>query len=193
MKSFLVYKFTCASYIKETCCLYKTTIEEHIKKDNKSHTFKHLHSTTTCFDSYISFSFKIIDKAHSKFDLKIKEALHIIWKKPNLNAQQNHLSLTLSLQLPSPLFCFCLFVCLFFLHFSFIYYLTLITGIFYCLHYTWLLLNIITTHLVSHLSFSCIIFSISALIIDIFYCLDCISLLLHLVITHLVINFIITI
>ena len=37
----------------------------------------------------IILSFKIIDKANSKFDLKIKEALHINWKKPNLNAQQN--------------------------------------------------------------------------------------------------------
>ena len=35
--------------------------------------------------------------ANSKFDLKIKEALHINWRKPNLNAQQNHLALTLSL------------------------------------------------------------------------------------------------
>ena len=65
--------------------------------DNKSHIFKHLHSTTTCFDSYNSLCFKIIDKANSKFDLKIKEALHINWRKPNLNAQQNHLALTLSL------------------------------------------------------------------------------------------------
>ena len=63
----------------------------------KSPIFKHLHSTTTCFDSYNSLSFKIIDKANSKFDLKIKEALHINWIKPNLNAQQNHLALTLSL------------------------------------------------------------------------------------------------
>ena len=60
-------------------------IEEHIKKD-KSHIFKHLHSTATCFDSYNSLCFKIIDKANSKFDLKIKEALHINWRKPNLNA-----------------------------------------------------------------------------------------------------------
>ena len=43
------------------------------------------------------FYFKIIDKANSKFDLKIKEALHNKWKKPNLNAQQNHLDLSLSL------------------------------------------------------------------------------------------------
>ena len=55
LKSFLVYKFTCAScsssYFSETCCHFKTRIEEHIKKDNKSHIFKHLHSTETCFDS----------------------------------------------------------------------------------------------------------------------------------------------
>ena len=71
--------------------------KKHIKKDNKSHIFKHLHSTATCFDSYNSLCFKIIDKANSKFDLKIKEALHINWRKTNLNAQQNHLALTLSL------------------------------------------------------------------------------------------------
>ena len=90
MKSFLVYKFTCArcsfSYIGETCHHFKTRIEEHIKKDNKSHIFKHLHSTAICFDSYNSHCFTIIDKANPKFDLKIKEPLHINWKKPNLNA-----------------------------------------------------------------------------------------------------------
>ena len=39
LKSFLVYKFTCAScssrYIGETCRHFKTRIEEHIKKDYK--------------------------------------------------------------------------------------------------------------------------------------------------------------
>ena len=64
---------------------------------NKSYIFKHLHSTATCLDSYNLLCFKIIDKANSKFDLKIKEALHINWRKPNLNAQKNHLALTLSL------------------------------------------------------------------------------------------------
>ena len=41
LKSFLVYKFTCAScsssYIDENCGHFKTRIKEHIKKDNKSH------------------------------------------------------------------------------------------------------------------------------------------------------------
>ena len=74
LKSFLVYKFTCAcfspSYIGETCRHFKTRIEEHAKKDNKSHIFKHLHSIPACFDSYNSLSFKLIDKANSnpKFD-----------------------------------------------------------------------------------------------------------------------------
>ena len=101
LKSFLVYKFTCAScsssYSDEICRHFKTRIVEHIKSDNKSHIFKHLHSTTTCCDSYNSLCFKIVDKANSKADLKIKETLHVNWRKPNLNAQQNHLALTLSL------------------------------------------------------------------------------------------------
>ena len=78
LKSFLVYKFTCAScgssYIGKTFHHFKTKIVEHIKKDNKSHIFKHVHSTATYFDSYNSLCFKIIDKANSKFDLKIKKA-----------------------------------------------------------------------------------------------------------------------
>ena len=37
LKSFLVCKFTCASYIGETCRHFQTRIEVHIKKNNKSH------------------------------------------------------------------------------------------------------------------------------------------------------------
>ena len=75
----------------------KTRIEEHIKEGNKSHILKHLHIYATCFDSYNCLCFKIIDNAKSKFGLKIKETLHMNWRKPNLNEQQNHLALTLSL------------------------------------------------------------------------------------------------
>ena len=61
MKSFLVYKFTCAScsssYIGETCRHFKTCTEQRIKKDSKSHIFKHLHSTATCFDIFFVFVF----------------------------------------------------------------------------------------------------------------------------------------
>ena len=86
------------SFKIKNCFPYKDPIpNEHIKKDNKSHISKHLQSSERCFDSYNSLCFKIIDKTNSKFDLKIKEALHVNWRKPNLNAQQNHLALTLSL------------------------------------------------------------------------------------------------
>ena len=67
------------------------------KKDNKSHISKHLPSTTACFHLYNSLSFKIIRKVNLKLDLEIKEALCIKWITPHLNAQQNHLALTLSL------------------------------------------------------------------------------------------------
>ena len=66
-----------SSYIGETCHHFQTRIDEHIKKDKKSDIFKNLHSTAIYFDLYNSLCFKIIDEANSKFDLKIKEALHI--------------------------------------------------------------------------------------------------------------------
>ena len=89
-------------------------------------------------------------------------------------------------------------VLLLLLFFAFLFYLLfslslmLIIGIFYCLNYTFLLLHLIITQLVSHLSLSSIVFIISMLIISIFYCLNCTSLLLHLFIRHLAIDFIIT-
>ena len=101
MKSFLVYNFTCAScsssYIGKTCRNFKTRIDEHIKRDNKSHMFKHLLSTIAYLDSCNSLSFKITDKANSKLNFKIKEALHINCRKLTLKVQQNYLALKLSL------------------------------------------------------------------------------------------------
>ena len=151
MKSVLVYRHTCAncssSYIGKTYHHFKTRIEERIKKDIKSHIFKHLHSTTTFFDLCNSLFLKIIDKANSKFDVKIKEPLHSSWRKPNLNTQQNHLALTLSLWLTLPL---CSFLSLFFavlLHLLFSLYLTLVVDIFYYLSYNLILLHLIITHL----------------------------------------------
>ena len=76
LKSLLVYKFSCGScsYIDKTCHHFKSKMEEHLKKDNDSDIFKYVHSTVTSFDS---LSFKICNKGSSKFDLKIKEDLHI--------------------------------------------------------------------------------------------------------------------
>ena len=194
LKSFLVCKCTCASCssgnIGETCCHFKTRIEDHIKKDNKSYIFKHLHSTAKCFNSCNSLCFKIIDKANSEFDLKITEALHINWRKLNLNAQQNHLALTFSLQLLSALALLLFFT--FLIHLLFSSSLTLIICIFYCLNYTLPLLHLITTHLASHLSVSTIAFIITKLIIGILSCLNYTLLLFNLFITQLAIDFVIT-
>ena len=113
--------------------------------------------------------------------LKIEGALHINWRKPNLNAQQSHLALTLSLKLLPPLF-FSVFV------FFRVSLSSIILIMFFCLNYTSLLLHLMRTQLVLHLSLSSIIFITSTLIIGIFYCLNYTSLLLHLI-TNLVIGF----
>ena len=99
MKSFLVYKFTCAScyssYIDETYHHFKTSIEERIKKDNKLIFLNIYTQLQHALTHVILFLFKITDKANSKFGVKIKEPSYINWRKPNLNVQQKHLSLTL--------------------------------------------------------------------------------------------------
>ena len=41
--------------------------------------------------------FEILDSAPTKFQLKLKEAMHINWEKPNLNQQVHHINLTLAL------------------------------------------------------------------------------------------------
>ena len=52
-----------------------------ISKRISSLIFLDIFTTTTCFDLCNSLSFKVIDKTNSKFDSKIKEALHINWRK----------------------------------------------------------------------------------------------------------------
>ena len=127
LKHFLVYKFTFARYSSSNIGNIGL---RNIKKEKNSNVSKHLHSTTICFDSYHSLSFKLIDKAHCKRNLKIEESLHINWRNPNLNARQNRLALSLSLKVVSHLFsvfvllCCCCCCCL---RVSFIYYF----------HYLW--------------------------------------------------------
>jgi len=100
LKSFLVYQFNCAhcnvSYIGETTRHFKTRIEEHLRRDKNSHIFKHISTNPDCFDKCNSNCFKIIDRANFKYNLKIKEAFHINWSKPELNTQVKHFNITLS-------------------------------------------------------------------------------------------------
>ena len=99
LKSFVVYKFTCAGcqscYIGETKRHLPTRIKEHLQTDTKSHILQHLNEYSNCKDLCDDSCFIIIDHASSSFRLKLKEALHITWLKPVLNKQKNHVSITI--------------------------------------------------------------------------------------------------
>ena len=57
-----------------------------ISKRIKSLIFLNIYTPPQLALIHIILCFKMIDKAQFKFDLKIKEYLHIDWRKPNLNA-----------------------------------------------------------------------------------------------------------
>ena len=46
--------------------------------------------------TYDEGCFQIIDYASSPFRVKVKEALHINWLKPDLKKQKEHVSITIS-------------------------------------------------------------------------------------------------
>ena len=100
LKSFVVYKFVCpgcnACYIGETTRHLSTRIKEHLETDKKSHIFAHLVNNETCKALSTENCFEIIDSASFPFRLKLKEAMHIIWKKPSLNKQQKHVSISIT-------------------------------------------------------------------------------------------------
>lgn len=100
LRSNVVYKFTCAScnscYVDETSRHLSTRIREHLNRYRTSHIFQHLQQSEACRSSCSAECFKVIDHATTKFQVKIKEALHISWEQPSLNKQLYHVNLTLS-------------------------------------------------------------------------------------------------
>ena len=147
--------------------------------------FKHLRSTTVCFDSYNLLSFKIIDKANSKFKLKIKEALQIIWIKPKCTTK-SFSSHTFTITCVTPLFLFVFVFSLSLLHLLSLLSLTLIIGIFYCFNYICCYF-VSLEHTLYHTFPFHLLFSLyPTLIIGIFYCLNYTSVLLDLTITQIV-------
>ena len=101
LQSYVVYQFTCAGckacYIGETKCHLNTRIEEHLGKDKKSHIYSHLQENPQCQEKVNSDCIEIIARASSYFRLQIKEAMHINWKKPELNKQVKHVGITISI------------------------------------------------------------------------------------------------
>jgi hypothetical protein len=91
LKSQVVYKFTCpgcnASYIGETNRHLSTRIKEHLSSDKSSHIYKHLVESQDCKLLSNDNCFIVLDQAQTKYQLKLKEALHIQWEKPSLNKQ----------------------------------------------------------------------------------------------------------
>ena len=95
LRSRVVYKFSCAgcnaSYIGETTRHICALVREHLLSDKSSHVYRHLQSSRACHDSCTAECFTILDSAVSKFQIKIKEAMHIKWENPTLNQQLKHL------------------------------------------------------------------------------------------------------
>ena len=75
---------------------FATRIREHLASDKHSHIFKHLRGSENCRSRCSEDCFKILDSASTRFQLKIKEAMHILWEQPSLNSQVKHLNLSLS-------------------------------------------------------------------------------------------------
>ena len=100
LRSCVVYKFSCAGcnsvYIGETTRHLSTRVREHLCTDKNSHIFKHLKNSPTCKSLCNESCFKVLDSANNYHSLKIKEALHITWERPNLNKQVQHYNISLS-------------------------------------------------------------------------------------------------
>ena len=103
MLSLSVYdreSFSCAGcsacYIGETNIHFATRIRKHLTFDKHSHILKHLRGSENCRSLCSEDCFKIIDSASSRFQLEIKEAMHILWEQLSLNSQAKHLCLSLS-------------------------------------------------------------------------------------------------
>ena len=81
LRSNVVYKLTCAScnscYIGETSRHLTTRIREHLNRDRTSHIFRQIQQSEACRNPCSAECFEVIDHTTTKFQVKIKEALHI--------------------------------------------------------------------------------------------------------------------
>ena len=117
LRSRVVYKFSCAScnasYISETTRQLCTRVREHLLSDKSSHVYRHLQLSRACHNSCDTECFTMLDSATSKFQIEIKEALHIVWENPPLNQQLRHrLDLSLSFNYVVPfVFYFIVILC----------------------------------------------------------------------------------
>ena len=71
--------------IGETNRHLATRIREHLASDKSSHIFKHLRGSENCRSLCSEDCFKILDSASTSLQLKIKDAMHILWDGLNLS------------------------------------------------------------------------------------------------------------
>ena len=100
MKSYVIDNFSCdscdACYIGETTRYLSTRITEHLCTDKVSHAYNNLQTFQQCKDQCPASCFDILDCASTKYQLKIKEGLHITWEKPSLNKQVKSFSMSIT-------------------------------------------------------------------------------------------------
>ena len=81
LRSRVIHKYTCpcfnARYIGETGRHFSTRVREHLSSGTSSHFFEHIQSSERCRQSCSADCFEILDSARTKFQLKLKEAMHV--------------------------------------------------------------------------------------------------------------------
>ena len=88
----VVYKFKCLRdanniYIGKTFRHLATRVKEHGTSPSNSAISNHLTSCETCKLNFLCDSFSIMDSGKNDFEVTIKEAPHIKFKKPTINRQ----------------------------------------------------------------------------------------------------------
>ena len=86
-----------ASYAGETQRHIKTSIDEHLHANKKSHVFQHLAGNESCKSKCDESCFKVVNTAFSGFRLNVKEALHIKCSTTTLNGKKQQRILLISL------------------------------------------------------------------------------------------------
>ena len=72
-------------------------LKEHLGKDKNTQILKHLQENRHCGQVSNFDCFDVINCDTSHFRLQLKEAMRITWKKPILNKQIKHITLTISI------------------------------------------------------------------------------------------------
>jgi len=96
LRIFHVQAVPTARYIGETNRHFATRIREYLASDKHPQIFKHLRNSENCRSLCSEDCFEILDSASTCFQLKIKEAMRILWEQQSLNFQVKHLNLSLS-------------------------------------------------------------------------------------------------